>query len=242
MPARRFFATGVRHAGERLQIDGADAHKIVNVLRLRSGDEIELVDSAGTVFAATLDVSADTVHAQLDAARARASERSVVIDVAQGIPKGQKMDFVVEKLSELGVRAIIPFESERTIVRGVGASKSERWQRLARGAAAQSGRTSVLDVCEPVSFEGLCARMRGYDAVLFLWEVAQTENLRERLRCLLDGARTVLVVVGPEGGFSHAEAEAAQAAGAATISLGEAILRTETAALVAVAIVTYELS
>lgn len=238
MPARRFFVRGVHRSGESVAIDGSDAHKVVNVLRLRAGDAIEIVDSAGSLFAAVLETNGE-LRARLGEQRAAAEAPRVRIDVAQGVPKGAKMDFVVEKLSELGVHAILPFTSERTIVSDVGASKIERWRRLARTAAQQSGRPDVLDVADPLAYAELRARFDAYDAVLFLWEVAAPERLRDALPAIVAGAARILVAVGPEGGFSHAEAEAARAAGAHLVSLGTRILRTETAALAVVAILNY---
>lgn len=238
MPARRFFVQDAHRAGEVVAIHGSDAHKITNVLRLRDGDVIEVVDSQGFVFAATLESKDGTLQARL--AEARESSAAIVsIDVAQGIPKGQKMDFVVEKLSELGVRTLIPIETERTIVQTVSPSKLERWQRLARTSAQQSGRTTLLIVEDPTPLMRLYGRFAEYDAVLFLWELAARQPLREQLPPIVSGAKSVLVVIGPEGGFSHAEGEAARAAGAHLLSLGERILRTETAALAAVAILDY---
>ena len=151
------------------------------------------------------------------------------------------MDVVVEKATELGASAILTFCSERTIARGVGDSKLERWRRIARGAAEQSGRTEIPAVRGAADeFEALLARFSAYDRVLFAWESEERRPLRERLPSLLAGVRSVLVVIGPEGGFSHAEADAARARGAEVISLGERVLRTETAALVLLAILNYE--
>jgi len=238
MPARRFFVPGVHHSGEPVLIEGSDAHKMLNVLRLRAGDEIEIVDSAGTLFAAMLQTSGD-LRALLGMELGKAEACAIEIDVAQGIPKGAKMDFVVEKLSELGVRALLPVRSERTIARDVSDAKIDRWRRLAKSAAQQSGRRDVLAVEDPVDFATLCARFGQYDAVLFLWEIAEQRPLRELLPGLVAQAGRVLVVVGPEGGFSHDEAEAARRAGAHPLSLGSRILRTETAALAFVAVLNY---
>jgi len=223
MPARRFFVRDAHHAGEVVAVHGSDAHKIVNVLRLRDGDVIEVVDSAGAIFSATLESKDGALHARLGEAHAPAATARVAIDVAQGIPKGQKMDFVVEKLGDLG------------------AAKLERWRRLARSSAQQSGRTDVLTVTDPLAFAQLCAQFSEYDAVLFPWEVAEPQSLREHLPAIIRDARRILVVIGPEGGFSHGEAESAAAAGAHLLSLGPRILRTETAALAVVAVLGYEL-
>jgi 16S rRNA (uracil1498-N3)-methyltransferase len=240
MPARRFFVRDAHRSGEVLAIHGSDAHKIVNVLRLHDGDVIEVVDSHGTIFAATLESKSGALHARLGEPR-EAQQARVAIDVAQGIPKGQKMDFVVEKLGELGVRKLLPLQSERTIVADVGAAKLERWRRLARSAAQQSGRVDVLDVTDPLPFAQLCLQFSEYDAVVFPWEVAEPQALRDVLPAVVRDAARILVVIGPEGGFSHAEAESAHAAGAHLVSLGPRILRTETAALAVVAILGYEL-
>ncbi|HTZ53721.1 MAG TPA: 16S rRNA (uracil(1498)-N(3))-methyltransferase [Candidatus Acidoferrum sp.] len=238
MPARRFFVQNAHEAGEAVAIHGSDAHKITNVLRLRDGDVIEVVDSRGIVFSATLESKGGVLQARLSEER-EAPTPLVAIDVAQGIPKGQKMDFVVEKLSELGVRALIPLETERTIVQSVGPSKLERWQRLARSAAQQSGRNEMLVVEDPTPLMRLYGRFEEYDVVLFLWEVAEQRPLRELLPTLVERAKSLLVVVGPEGGFSHAEGEAARASGAHLLSLGKRILRTESAAMAIVAILDY---
>ncbi len=241
MSARRFFVENAHGAGERVVVDNADAHKIRDVLRLRAGDSIEIVDSSGQIFDAVLESIDGGVTAELRAViDSRDDDPTIDIDVAQGIPKGQKMDFVVEKLSELGVASIFPLQSERAVVREPGDEKVERWRRLAKTAAQQSGRRTILAVNDPVDLHDLLGRFVDYDAVLFPWEVASGKHtLRETLPAVMERARRVLVVVGPEGGFSHAEAERARDAGARVISLGRRILRTETAALVLVAILQY---
>lgn len=239
MPARRFFVEGVRAIGERVTVGGADAHKIVAVLRLSDGDAIELIDSAGTRFCARLHVDGNEVSASLLAAQANDGAASRAIDVAQAIPKGQKMDFVVEKATELGARAILPFTSERSVVQAPGTAKFERWRRLARTAAQQCGRSFVPAVADVGSYDELLVRFAAYDTVLFPWEVAPAEPLRDTLPPLLEGASRVLVVIGPEGGFSHAEADAAVRHGGHLLWLGPRILRTETAAMVLLAILEY---
>ncbi|MDP9025758.1 MAG: 16S rRNA (uracil(1498)-N(3))-methyltransferase [Candidatus Eremiobacteraeota bacterium] len=240
MSARRFFVEGMHTEGDAVQIGPSDAHKIAHVLRLQSGDVIEIVDSAAVLFDAKLTVDAHGTRAVLFAGRTSGRELRVEIDVAQGIPKGQKMDFVVEKLTELGAHAILPFESERSVAHDVGSAKLERWRRLAKSAALQSGRTVVPEVIDPQTLDDILARCASYDVALFPWEVAAQNPLRAMLPALIAGATRILIVIGPEGGFSHAEAERAAAAGAHRISLGARILRTETAALALLAILAYE--
>lgn len=239
MSRARFFVSGVHDRGETVRIDAGDAHHIVDVLRLRSGDRIDVVDSAARTFVAELVRDDSGLAARLVEQREPALPRGMRIDVAQALPKGSKMDAVVEKATELGAATIFPFYSARTIARSVGRSKLDRWRRITRSAAEQSGRRDVPAVVAPTTFADLVSRFCAYDAVLFAWEAADVVPLRARLPALIEKADSVLIVVGPEGGFSHEEAATARASGAEVIWLGERILRTETAALVLLAILGY---
>lgn len=230
---------GTLEPGQTVELTGGDARKIVTVLRKKSGDAVEIIDSAAQRFAATLSIDNRRVSALLGNVIAGAAESRLSVSVAQAVPKGQKMDFVIEKLTELGVREILPFFSERSSVDDVGAGKLERWRRLAQTAAQQCGRATLPAVEPPQTLEAIIARFAGYDRVLLAWELAETVPLRDRLPGLVAGAASVLIVIGPEGGFSSDEATAARAAGAELISLGSRILRTETAALVLTAILNY---
>jgi 16S rRNA (uracil1498-N3)-methyltransferase len=142
------------------------------------------------------------------------------------------MDLIVEKSTELGVAEIVPFYSERSVVHDLGNAKLDRWRRLAKTAAQQCGRERVPAVAEPIAFDALLERFERYDAVLFPWELAPRVPLPEALLAFLPQSGRLLIVVGPEGGFSHDEAEAASARGAQVVWLGANILRTETVALV----------
>jgi 16S rRNA (uracil1498-N3)-methyltransferase len=239
VPAERFFVEGAHALGDVVELAGADARKIVVVLRKSSGDSIVVGDSAGRAYAASLAFEGERVRARLDALVAAVPPPSLAITLAQGIPKGHKMDFVVEKATELGVARIVPFTSERTVGDGERAGKVERWRRLARSASQQCGRSEIPAVEPPLAWSALVARLRDFDRALVPWEVAERVPLRERLAPLVAGAKNVLVVIGPEGGLSHAEARAAEAEGAALISLGNRILRTETAGLVACSALLY---
>ncbi len=237
MPARRFFIEGVQQAGAHVVIDASDAHKIAHVLRLRAGDAIDAVDSSGTLYRAQLTCVGERVEARLLVAEPGDATASLQVEVAQALPKGSKMDAIVEKATELGAAAIRPFRCERSIAREAGAGKLERWRRVARSAAAQCGRRDVPRVEEPVDFAALLEGFAAYDAVLFPWELAERRPLRTTLPPLLAQAGRVLAVIGPEGGFAHGEAEAARARGAHLLWLGPRILRTETAALALLAVI-----
>ena len=206
---------------------------------MRSGDEIEVIDSTAQRFRATVQIDGRNVRAQLAELTQKPAASSLQVTVAQGIPKAQKMDFVVEKLTELGVSAIVPLKSERSIVADVGANKIDRWRRLAKTAASQCGRADIPLIAEPQSFTQLVASFQMYDLVLFPWELAERVPLRRQLPAVLEGKQRILIAIGPEGGFSHQEAQAAQAAGANLVWLGSRILRTETAALVVLSVLSY---
>ncbi len=238
MSARRFFVSGVHRIEETVPIEGTDVHHALHVLRLSAGDRIEIIDSGARAFVAELTGDAARLGARLIEERPRAATRELRVDVAQATPKAAKMDAIVEKATELGAMLLIPFSSERTVVRRVGDAKLQRWRRIARSAAEQCGRRDVPPVAAPISYKELLARFCAYDAVLFAWEGA-TEPLRNQLPHLLNGADSVLAVIGPEGGFSHAEVDAARECGAHIVSLGSRILRTETAAPALLAIIDY---
>jgi 16S rRNA (uracil1498-N3)-methyltransferase len=236
--ARRFFVEGAKEVGGTIEIAGADAHKIEHVLRMNPGDRIVVIDSTARTFTAAIARVGRVVRADvLEEILEERSGSALRIDVAQAVPKGHRMDFVIEKGSELGVEAFLPFYSERSVGRSVGSEKAARWQRIARSAALQSGRKSVAGVSGPTSFETLVTHFGDYDRVLFAWELATPEPLHRRLTEELPAAGRVLVVVGPEGGFTHAEAELARTCGAAMLWLGPRVLRTDTAALVLLAVI-----
>ena len=235
--ARRFFIEGLQQSGGVVEIAGSDAHKMAHVLHLRPGDVVEVIDSGANAFTASIEEVGRVVRVRLvDTLGGDGSDR-LRTDVAQAVPKGQRMDFVVEKTTELGAGTIRPFYSERSVARDVGAPKLERWRRIARTAALQCGRREAPRVLDPISFDELLAVFPEYDLVLFPWELAPPASLRESLPAKLHDARRALVVVGPEGGFAHDEAEAARERGAVLLSLGRRILRSDTAAMVLLAVI-----
>ena len=241
----RFFVEGVHAVGDLVAFAADDAHKLATVLRKRSGDRIEVIDSGGVAFAATLDIEGRfgrevRVRATLDEVLDRGQvETALRVTIAQAVPKGQKMDLVVEKATELGVHAIVPVRSARVIGHDTSPAKVERWRRIAKSAAQQSGRARVPDVADVHDWNALLATFAHFDRVYAPWELAEPAPLRTVFEAALAGARNVLVVIGPEGGFSADEIGAARDAGATAISLGRRILRTETAALVVLAAILY---
>jgi 16S rRNA (uracil1498-N3)-methyltransferase len=237
--APRFFVSGIFDPGERVRLEAQDARKLTLVLRKDEGAALEVADSSGRVFAASLQLDAGRAFARLGAVLAAPAPLRLRLTLAQGLPKGQKMEYVVEKATELGLERILAFTSSRTIGDGARAGKLERWRRVAKSAAQQCGRPDIPEVDGPLAFAALLERVPAFDVALAPWELAPRVALRERLPGLIAQARSALVVIGPEGGFSEAEARELEGAGAHLVSLGSRILRTETAGLVACAAVFY---
>jgi 16S rRNA (uracil1498-N3)-methyltransferase len=236
----RFFVEGVHAVGDRVALAPDDARKVATVLRKRSGDRIAVIDSGGVAYGATLEVGTRAAHATLDERLDRgAIETELQVTIAQAVPKGQKMDLIVEKATELGAAAIVPVRSARVIGHDTSPAKVERWRRIAKSAAQQSGRLHVPDIADVCDWDALLATFTRYDRVYVPWELAPPSPLRDVFENELGGARNVLVIIGPEGGFAADEVERAQHAGATAISLGRRILRTETAALVVLSAMLY---
>jgi 16S rRNA (uracil1498-N3)-methyltransferase len=236
----RFFVEGVHVLGESVAFAADDARKIATVLRGRTGDRVQVVDSAGSAFSASIDVSGGAVIATLDERIERGvRESSVRLAIAQAIPKGQKMDLIVEKATELGAAEIVPLRSDRVVGERTGDHKIERWQRLARTAAQQCGRSVIPAVAPIATWDELLAAFPSYDRVYIPWELADVQPLRATFEADAPQIASALFVIGPEGGFSSHEVERAIAAGAIAISLGTRILRTETVALVVLAAFAY---
>jgi len=231
---------GVHAGGERIAFADDDAHKIATVLRGRTGEQVEVVDSGGNAWSATLDVQGTRVAATLAEPLARRSrEPDVRIAIAQAVPKGAKMDAVVEKATELGIAALLPLRTLRVAGDHTGDAKVERWRRIARSAAQQCGRTAIPAVAPVCDWDELLTTFGSYDRVYVPWELAEPQPLREVFERDARALRSVLFVIGPEGGLAAQEVARVRDAGGISISLGARILRTETVALVVLSAFLY---
>lgn len=245
MALPRFFLAAPLSPGAPLPLAAADVHHLRDVLRLAAGERFVAVAPDGHAFELRLErADAEGVRATV----VREADRKAPlppVTLVQGVCKGEKMDLIVRQAAELGVAAVVPLVTLRTVVR-LDAEKArlrrERWRRVAEAAAKQSGRTSVPAVALPCGVADLPTILAGTRHLLVCWEDAAGEGIGEALRAL--GARPddgVALVVGPEGGLSAEEVDALVALGARPVSLGATILRTETAATVACALALYEL-
>lgn len=240
---RYFFVNPAQISGSRAVLEGAEASHLKNVVRLTRGETVCLVDGSGFEHLALIDrLAPGRVELSITHRRPSAGISPLRIHAAQGYLKDKKMDRVVRQLSELGVARFIPVISERAVVRpesGRSTSRLERWRRIAIEAMKQSRRGDLMHIADITAFSRLLEAGRTFDRCIMFWEGA-THGLEAPGTAAADVPTTpVLVVLGPEGGFSEQEAAAAEAAGFWTAGLGPRILRAETAAVAACAIVQY---
>ncbi|MFH1826119.1 MAG: 16S rRNA (uracil(1498)-N(3))-methyltransferase [bacterium] len=224
-------------------ITGSDAHQIKNVLRLKPGAEIELLDGRGNVYFARIrELATDKVTCEIISTQQADSTAKIKITLAQCLPKAKKMDLIIQKCTELGAAEIIPVLSERSIAKG---DKNERWQKIAKEAAEQSGRTTIPKIA-PLTNLADVLKVQA-DLKLIPWELENQESLKEALiskypniHSPITQSPDILILIGPEGGFSKSEVNQASLAGFIAVSLGKNILRTETAGLAALAMINYQ--
>lgn len=237
---RRFFIDAPLEA--EMSIQGQDAHHISRVLRMEVGDLIIVVAPTGQAGMAKINsILGDKVLLTLQETIVEDKEAPVNIYLAQGLPKSDKMDFIVQKAVELGVKGIYPMAAEHSVVQYDQAKKNkrqERWQKIAVEAAKQCGR-AVIPIVEPISnLAAILASLAPETIVFMLYEGQTTQGLKQALA--EHPGKNYVLLVGPEGGFSAHEVAICQSFGVCIVTLGPRILRTETAALAGVAIVMYE--
>lgn len=226
--------------GDQITLREGELDHAVRVCRHKVGDVVEVVDGCGHRFR----VRVDAVHE--DALRGTVLDRrdeppsSGRIILVKALLKGSRFDWVVEKATELGVAAIIPLITERTIVPAVSANKVARWRKIAVAATKQSLGGFVPDVRTPQRFPELLSDMRGQAQILVAWESEESALLGDVLPSAESSWGEVSLWIGPEGGFTDGEIDLARDAGAGCFSLGSRRLRAETAGIAAVALLQYE--
>lgn len=230
---------------ERMQIQGGDARHISKVLRMQPGDKLQIVSDDGiTALAEVESLTADSVTVHCLETLAELHEPRVKITLAQGLAKGEKMDFIFQKAVELGATTLVPLAMEHSVVRLEGPKaekKVERWQKIAEAAAKQSKRDIIPKVKNVQTMAQLMAS-NTCATKLIAYECEDRRSLREALQTAEQAGEIseLLLIIGPEGGISPKELDIAIAAGAIPVSLGKRILRAETAGLVAMSAIFYE--
>lgn len=230
----RFFVQSTQIENGIVTVKGDDAHHISRALRMAVGEHITACDMQKNEYECELfEFLPDCVRARVLTSSQSVAEPPVTITLYQALPKGDKLDSIIQKAVECGASRIVPFESERCIVRSKAdgeARKTERRTRIALEAAKQCGRGILPEVTPTVGFDAVLREAAQYDAVFFCYEGDGTRPVGELLRVHRPerGGR-IAIVIGSEGGFSLAEAAAAKESGCLMTGLGARILRTETA-------------
>ena len=218
-------------------LTGQDAHHLKNVLRAKVGDPVELLDGNGTIYSCRIaKIGKETITCKVESTRAETSEPKVKVTLAQSLPKGSKMELIIQKSVELGVNRIIPLLSERSVSKE---AKLPRWEKIAREAAEQSKRGLVPEITQLKKIDDIFRSAKDFDLALIPWELETDKSLKSVLTT--NKSKNLLLLIGPEGGFSQDEVKRARESGFIPVSLGKRILRAETAAIATLAAVMYEL-
>lgn len=241
----KFFTSRENISDTQIIINSEDAKHIKKVLRLSEGDEITVCDGRGIDYSTIItEISANRILCKIKDSRVCDTEPSVKVTLYQGLPKASKMEYIIQKTTELGISRIVPVKLSRCVVKLENADaerkKTERWQKIAYEAAKQSGRGVIPDVSEPMTLDEAIEDMKSSELSFVPYE-CETET---RLKNVIDGnrnAKNISFIIGPEGGFDITEIEKLQNSDINTITLGRRILRTETAGEAVLAMMMYGL-
>ena len=240
----RFFMENIdREPGEPLSIMGQDAQHISKSLRMKAGEKLTVC--GGLEYDLLCEITGiydDRVELTVAEKTFTESEPSVTVTLYQGVPKGNKLELIIEKTIELGVSRIVPVLMQRSVSRPdakSAAKKHERYGKQAVSAAKQCGRGIIPEVGEMLIFREMIEQLKRHQAVLFFYECGGEPLSSVMEKISGEGWRDIAMVIGPEGGFDPAEAQALREAGAFTATLGKRILRTETAPIAALAAIMY---
>ncbi|VAX17759.1 16S rRNA (uracil(1498)-N(3))-methyltransferase [hydrothermal vent metagenome] len=227
-------------SGDSVTIEGPDVHHIKNVLRLKAGDEIFVADGTAKFRCKIDQVTDEVIKATILEKLALTGLPSINIKLAQAIPKGRKMDDIIRMACELGVVEVIPVMTERCIVKFDDQSalnKTDRWREIAKSAGKQSRASSSAEVLELTALETL-AETKNAELRIVMWEDETTTTLKQVLDTRKK-PKSILILIGPEGGLTADEVELLTKAGFIAASFGTSILRTETAGVAVISALLY---
>ncbi len=237
-----FFLQAENIRGDRATFKEEEARHIRRVLRLKRGDSIAGFDDGGNRYHLTIvDETVKSVICRIDRMEPLSQERPVAVHLGVGIPKGDRFDYILQKTTELGVSGIVPFLSSRTVVRvppGKRQGRLLRWRRIVTEAVKQCGSPHVPDIAEIHTFQEVIDLLSGCDLKIILYEETFAFSLKPTLE-EAQNPKSVALLVGPEGGSSRDEVTRARSAGFIVAGLGKNILRVETAAVAALAMIQY---
>ncbi|MBQ9408811.1 MAG: 16S rRNA (uracil(1498)-N(3))-methyltransferase [Clostridia bacterium] len=213
-----------------------ESQHALKVLRLSDGSPVEAMDGQGRAWRGTLRLHGEGASIQLGEKLANI-DAPVSLTLYMGLPKGEKLELIAQKICEMGARRLVPVRMERCVAKiapGEAEKKLSRPRRIALEAQKQSGRQSEMEIIDPIDMRELADRIKRHEASFLLWENAHGYRLSDA-KAQMPDLTDVAAIIGPEGGISEQEADILTASGARTVSLGPRILRAETAAMAACA-------
>lgn len=243
----KFFVKQNQIKDNDITIIGTDVNHIVHVLRLKINDEIKICneENSENYMAKIAKIDKEKVTCNIVEKIVSNTEANVNITIFQGLPKVDKMELIIQKCTELGVKEITPVEMKRCVVKLDEKNenkKIERWQKIAEVAAKQSGRDNICKINKVINIKNICNICQNYDIVLVPYENEKDFSLKDAIKKLPKNISKIGIVIGPEGGFEEEEIEFLEQNNCKIITLGKRILRTETVAMVMSSIILYELS
>lgn len=220
--------------GDTVEITGENANHIVGALRMKIGEKITLCDNGRNYECELVEIDKGFAKAKVIDCSMNFSEPDINITLYQCVPKGDKLELVIQKAVELGIHEVVPVLSSRCVSRPdskKAAKKSERYNKIALSACEQSGRGKIVKVREQIEFKDALREIKNYDLAILFYEGGG-----KPLKAIIDKEKhkNICIFIGPEGGFSNDEVEVLRQNGAETATLGKRILRTETAPLAAI--------
>ncbi|MGN1299243.1 MAG: 16S rRNA (uracil(1498)-N(3))-methyltransferase [Candidatus Scatovivens sp.] len=241
---KKFFVKKEQINNNIIEINGEDINHIKNVLRLEENTLIQISDGNQNYISKISKIEKDKVICEIIEKSENENESSVQIDIFQGLPKSDKMEYIIQKCTELGVKNFIPVQCKRSVVKLSGKDEEKkilRWQKIAEGASKQSGRDIVPKVSSIININNVCNNIKEYDIVLVAYELEKNNSLKKELEKIkLNKEIKIGILIGPEGGLEEEEINLLKKNNARIITLGNRILRTETVALVISSIIMYE--
>jgi 16S rRNA (uracil1498-N3)-methyltransferase len=244
MSMNRFFIAASDIQGEQVRLSPEQSHQVCHVLRLKAGDTIVALDDSGLEYEVTLTaVCLPETVGRVSGRRPARGEPATELVLFQSLLAREKFEWVLQKGTEVGVAQFVPVLTERSIVRArlIEEKKLDRWRRIVTEAAEQSQRGRIPKIAPVVPFPEAVAQWGGFDRRLIAAPFHETVSLGEALRGAEGTEVSIALLIGPEGGFTEEEVALARDRGAVPIGLGPRVLRTETAAVVAAALILYEL-
>lgn len=240
-----FYIKSEQIDGENISIIGNDVKHIKNVLRYKVDDELEVCDENEVRYKTRITrFLEEEILLEIVEVSEKNTEMSVVVDLYQGLPKSDKMDMIVQKNTELGINRIIPVLTDRVIVKIENSNekkKLDRWNKIASESAKQSGRQKIPIVENIENLENIVENLSKYDIVIVPFECEKDKSLKMALKNKEKKHQSIAIIIGPEGGFSDKDITMLEnLSNVVKVSLGQRILRTETAGIATLAMILYE--